>query len=290
LRGEIADRDAQLIAKERLLASQDELVSALVPVAAEDRLTGQSVALIVGPGVDPEAVATTVAAFESAGASIDSTVTLSPLWLSPEHIAFRGALAEQIIADVGGIQPGASTEQVLSGALVQALVPAAAQEASPTPEPDEAPLDAAVAAQRSAVLSDLLTRAELVEIHGQTPATGEPADIDGEPLPGPSVAVVLVGDEPDADSRAAASQQLVRLAATFAEADLGTVLASGAPSEGDVGATVAADRAGAGGASVVANAFSDLGALVVVLAVQEQLSGGAGIYGSSDRGSLVPTP
>ena len=285
LRGELADRDAQLIAKDQLLAANQELIAALVPVAAHDRLAGETAVVLVGPGVDASAVEATTAALEAAGADVSATATLAPSWLSAEHVAFRAALAQQIIADVGVADATASPEQVLSGALVQALVPSAAVAAGPAPDPGEAPLDAAIAAQRSAVLRDVLTRAELVTIaEAQTPS--DPAS----PAPEPTIAVILVGDETDAAARATSAQQLVRLAAAFGQAGLGTVLASGTPQSDDVGAAVAADREASGGASVVANAWSDVGPLVIVLAAQEQRAGGAGIYGSSERGTLLPSP
>jgi hypothetical protein len=241
--------------------------------------------LVVGPGVEAQAVAATTAALEAAGAEVSATATLAPAWLSAEHVAFRGALAQQIVADVGVADATASAEQVLNGALVQAVVPSAAVAAAPEPDPSEAPLDAAIAAQRSTVLSEVLTRAELVAI-----AQDGGSDDAGENEPEPTLVVILVGDEADAAARTASAQQLVRLAAAFGEAGLGAVLASGTPQSGDVGAAVAADREAAGGASVVANTWTDVGPLVVVLAAQEQLAGGAGIYGSSERGTLLPSP
>jgi hypothetical protein len=248
-------------------------------------LAGETVVVIIGPGVDPQHADAVSAALESAGASISATATLSPAWVSAEHGAFRAALAKEIVADVGVADVTASTEQVLNGALVQALVPAAAVAAAPSPDPSKAPLDAALAEQRSTVLSDVLTRAELATIEH---AAGD-GDPDAEP-PAPTIAVILVGDEEDAAARAASAQQLVRLAAAFGEAGLGGVLATGAPVADDVGTFVAADRSSAGGASVVVDAWSDVGPLIVVLAAQEQRAGGAGLYGSSERGSLVPTP
>jgi len=288
LRTQIAERDAQLAAKDEEIARGAQVLEQLVPVAVQGRLLGQGVVIVVGPGMDEDAVAATADALRAAGATVTATARLSDTWLAAEQGAFRRALAEQIVTDVGVPDAGASAEQILAGALVQALVPSAALADAPAPDPADAPLDAAISAQRSAVLAEVLTRADLVVIEDS--ADG-PAAGDGQ-LHGPSasLAVILVADEADAVARAAGADRFARLGAAFASARVGTVLVTGAPQTDDVGAVVAESPAVASGASVVANGWDALGPLVVVLAAQEQLWGGSGVYGAVDRGPLLPTP
>jgi hypothetical protein len=215
---------------------------------------------------------------------------MSPAWLSAEQGAFRSALAEQIIADVGAPDASASAEQVLSGALVQAVVPSAAAAAAPSADPDTAPLDAALAAQRAAVLSDVLANAELVTIDRTEPSASDTdQELAADVEPDPTLAVILVGDIDDPVERAVGARQWVHLGAAFAQAGLSVVLVTGSPQSDDVGVVVAADRSAAGGASIVADAWTTVGPLIVVLAAQEQVAGGAGSYGSTERGSLLPT-
>jgi hypothetical protein len=232
LRGQVADRDAQLLKRDQDLARTEELLRALVPVAVHGRLQGETVVLVVGASVPAESVATTKAALTAAGATVTVTVSLSPSWLSAEQGAFRSALAEQIIADVGVPDTTAPAEHVLSGALVQAVVPSAAAASAPSPDPDTEPLDAALAAQRAAVLSDVLTKADLVTFARAAAPPAEGDDLAPDVTPDPTLAVLLVGDQEDPAERALAAQQWVQLGATFAEAGLGVVLVTGAPRSG----------------------------------------------------------
>lgn len=290
LRGQIADRDAQLLAKDAEIERGEELLAQLVPVAVRDRLAGQAVVVVIGPGVDSDAATSVVDALEAAGAAVTASANLSDTWLAGEQVAFRKALAEQIVADVGVPDATASADQILAGALVQALVPEAAAAPGPTPDPEDEPLDAAIAAQRSTVLSDVLTRAGLVTIARNVPEPSAQDDVALALGPTATLAIVLVGDQADAVERAAGADRYVRLGAAFAAAGLGTVLVTGAPQADDAGALVIADRELAAGASVVANGWTSWGPLIVVLAAQEQAAGGAGVYGSAERGSIVPTP
>lgn len=281
LRTQIAQRDAQLEAKDAEIARGQELLAQLVPVATRDRLAGQAVVIVIGPGVEPEALVAVTEALIAAGASLTATARLDDSWLVNEQGAFRGALAEQIIADVGVEDESASVDQILAGALLQALVPESAAQAQTAPDPQDEPLEAAIASQRSEVLSDVLTRAGLVAIDrpaSDAAATASPA----------TLAIVLAGDEQDAAERKIAAERLVRLGATFASAGLGTVVVTGVPQADDAGDLVGADASSAKGASVVANGWDTVGPLIVVLAAEEQLRGGGGIYGSTARGALMP--
>ena len=83
---------------------------------------------------------------------------------------------------------------------------------------------------------------------------------------------------------------MARLALAFIDNGLATVIGTGPLSEADVSTVVGAAPGQFSKVSVVADAWGPAGPIVVVLAAQEQLGTGSGLYGDPSRNELVPVP
>ena len=129
-----------------------------------------------------------------------------------------------------------------------------------------------------------MTRAELVAI--------DHAPVDAEaPALEPTIVILILGPgDPDAAQRLADSASVARLGLAFIDNGLATVIATGPVSEADVSSVVGAAPTQFSKVSVVADAWGPAGPIMVVLAAQEQLGTGSGLYGDPARPQLVPVP
>ncbi len=288
LRAQLAERDnavADAAAENELLA---RYLDELSHVAAEDRLADRTIAVVVAPGVDPDDADAMAKAFTDAGGTVVATATLTPLWLDPDQVAFRTALAEEIVADVGVATEQTAPEAVLQSALVQILAPTLGG-TSEGAEPDPAlPPDSTLPQEQAEVLLTVLSRAGLVELE----RSSAPAPDDAAPgVAEPDVVVVLTPDAPPhgedlpfADNSAA----LARLASTIAGNGLPTVLAQGGRTTGDPWSAVEGIHGTSTDLSMVAHAWSAGGAIMVILAAERELIGTHALYGDPAAESLLP--
>lgn len=300
LRAQVAELTEQYEQQQLSTEAYARALTELGPIATEGRLEGQGVAIVSTADVTAEQIATATATIEGAGGTVVATASLGSVWLAEEQGAFRAAMAEQIATDVGGIEDDAAPEAILHEALVQALLPAVAEAATEAQEGALPGPDPTVS--RSAVLRELLARAELATVT-DTGATvpvpeGEPtpAPVEGQPasVPTADLVVMLVGDEAIASAQAgdpaSDASSLARLGAAFAAAQSAVVIATGPARDGDVASAVDADPAQLRAVTVVTDAWGAAGPAVLILASEQQLAGGSGIYGDPLRTRLLPAP
>ncbi len=291
LRDQVAQRDqavADAHAQSELLA---RYLDELTDVAAQGRLADINVALVVAPGVTRDQVDAMAATITQAGGTVVATATLADAWLDPDQAAFRAALAEQLVADVGVSADQTSPEAVLHAALLYVLAPSLADVPQSTAAPDsDLPPDTTLPQDRAGVLLTVLERAELLDVEKASPAAGPDdtqaiaADV--------HVAIVLTPGATQAGSSLAAysadSVAVARLARAFT-ASLPTVLVQGERAQGDPAQALTDQVADSPGPSIVTHAWSPGGALLVVLAAQAEHNGKHGLYGDPAAEFLVPT-
>ena len=137
----------------------EDFADATGPIAVRGHLDGIAVALVRTADATDEDAAAAAAHMADAGATTASTVALTEDWASDERAPFRDALAEQIATAMDDPPVGATTAQVLSAALAEALAPGA----------DGDFVDAA-AQERADTLWTLLSDAQLVTGERAAPA------------------------------------------------------------------------------------------------------------------------
>ncbi|MGC4173806.1 copper transporter [Demequina sp.] len=199
-----AEREAEAAQGEAQLGH--DFADATGPVAIRARLEGRTVALVRTADTTDEDLAAASARLEQAGAVTGSTVALTDEWTAEDRGAFRDALADQITDALPEPPQGATTSQVLSAALAQALASGGAFD----PEGQE----------RADTLWTLLTEAELVT--GERTATaevfllvtpgGDVSDLAGAFV---DTSVATVVGFTGADAGSAGSATTVTRAATF---------------------------------------------------------------------------
>jgi len=245
------------------LAARDAALSSLAPVVAGQALAGTSTVVVALPGADPELVADLVDAVEDAAGSVSGVVSVEEEWTAPESAALRddtaASLPEQALTSLAADEVG--TPAVLAAALADAV-------AAPG-----SGLGGTASVAGSQVL-EVLATADLVSVDGDPALRAGTALVvapGAESEPG-------AGDEAWSASRSTA--ELALLAAL--EQTSGSVVLTGPGSAADEGGAITVLRQDGLAAQVsgVDGAASPAGSLAVVLALREQLDGGAGQYGS----------
>lgn len=300
LRAQVADLTSQYEQQQLSTEVYARALAELGPIATQGRLEGHAVAIVTTPDVTAAQIESATSTIESAGGTVVATASLRTGWFAEEQAAFRAAMAQQIATDVGGTEEGAAPEAVLHSALVQALLPAVAEAA--TEQEDGALPGPDPTVSRSEVLRELLARAELATV-GETgntlPApqdepTQAPEEGEADRPPTADLVVILVGDQALASAEsgdpAPDAASLARLGAAFAASQKAVVVVTGPAHEGDVASAVDANTTQLRTVTVVTDAWGAAGPILLVLASEEQLDGGAGIYGDPARSRLVPAP
>lgn len=280
LESELSQSQAQLDAARDQSEIGESFVDQAAPLLIEGTLTDARVALVLVNGPDSAAVDAQRDLLVQAGGTVVSTTALSPSWVDPGQAAFRAALAEQMVDNVVGVEATQSPDRVLAHALAQALMPslALADVQEDDLDLDTGFPDADSATDRSAVLTDLLTEADLV---------------DATLTDGADAVVLIVGDvqgeaAEDAGASSRVSQLHAQLAGILAEYEAAVVVAGGAQSTEDVPTAVQNQPDIASTVSSVTDALSHFGRYATVLALAEQRTGGQGHYGPGPERQFVP--
>ncbi|WP_432540511.1 copper transporter [Kineococcus sp. SYSU DK002] len=275
----------------RTAEQQDAWAQAVAPALVARQLGGRSVAIVELPGADSSQVDATVDVLEAAGASVSSRVTVQDKWFdaSSTAVADRRATAAGLSGqpaptptDDGGTDgstDGASdgtgtagVDALLATELARSLVSTELAQAGP---PDQAAQTA---------LSTLVD-AGLVEVSGGADSAAARGTL-----------ALLVGGAADTDATSAAQEStadaLTALARELDAASAGAVLAGPVEAAADGGpvAVLRADGDLSAAVSSVDDLDSPIGQVNVVLALRQQLSGGAGQYGTSDSATAVSPP
>ncbi|MEW1959988.1 copper transporter [Kineococcus sp. NPDC059986] len=254
---------------------QDAWAEAVGPALVARQLGGRSVAVVELPGADSSQVDATTEELQAAGATVSSQVTLQDKWFDSSQTATadRQKAASSLTGQLTAAPAtAAGTEDLLAAELSRALVTSELAQA-------EGPDDGA-----RTVLTTL-SDAGLVDVQGGTGTA-----------PARATLVVVVGGAGDADatdavrrSTAAAWTALLR---ELDGASAGAVLAGPPDAAADGGpvAVLRADGDLAADVSSVDDLDSPIGRINVVLALRQQLTGGAGQYGTADSATEVSPP
>lgn len=267
LRAERARLQRQVAARDTALAQRDAFVDGVAPQVVAGRLTGLPVVLVVLPGASGGEVDAVADDLRGAGAAVTGRVGVQPSWVDPGRATFRRTLSAQVVSYLDprpSADAGVADE--LAAGLAQGLL-----------APAGGGTDAASDPARASVL-ELLRTADLVAVDSDAPA--------------PAAAAVVVGGPGTRDGSAqavpAAGGDWAPLAAALDARGTGSVVA--APrSAADRGGLLAALRAAPPqGVSTVDSADTGTGRVNTVLALAQQVTGGAGHYGSGPGAAPVP--
>ncbi len=304
LREEKNQLRTELTAAQAGVANRDTFTRELAPDLVADRLTGDRVALVLLPGVDGSAIDALVQTLRAAGATLTSQVELDVAWTEPEAEDVRGSARERLTPLLTPLALPADLDAGLTRALLTAtrLPEAAAPGPSGQREPDGAAVDP-VSVRILEVLDDeglLRVRQELTDRADQVVvlAPAVEAAQTGVQLPSTPAALTMTPSGTRSGSPSAATPSsapgaaptevraadLTGWAALVGQLDRagsGSVVAGPASSatEGGVIAAVRDASELADEVSTVDTYGTPMGDVVVALALQEQLGGGAGAYG-----------
>lgn len=272
----LRDRNAGLIGEKRALQGDvrdlqadvdtaDDFARTLAGDVLDGRLAGQRVLLVTTPGADgslPDELRTTLA---DAGATVTGRLALQETLLDPSQ--------RQLVDDLVASVVPAGVELPEGSAVERAAAELGAVLLSEGEQVDRSAAREVVSAFEEAGLVDL---------------ADEPQD-----LTAASLVVVLaarVSEEPDED-RAEQVESLVDVVGQLSARSSGAVVAGPTESllDGGLLRAVRGDDALATDVSTVDNVDRAVGQVAVVLALREQLQGGAGRYGSG-QGAQAPIP
>ena len=270
LRAEKTQLRTDLDTARRNAAARDTFSSAVAPAVLKGRLTGKTVALVVAPGVDADLVKNATASLIAAGAKVGSTVTLSDVWADPSKITLRNTVASPFATSATAPAAAGSPDQLAVTVLTHAIL-------AGTDHSTER-----ITASASAALNGL--------------AAGDLISVTPDHVVPSSSVVFLSGPvkgstQQDTDARLAAYVQLVR---SLDAAGSGVVVAAKSNSTDPTKSAdlVAAARKNSDAVKVIStvdDADLPMGLNTLVMALEQQYTGGAGQYGlAGDAKAIVP--
>ncbi|MBH0781175.1 copper transporter [Nocardia bovistercoris] len=259
--GELSARSTRLDAE---MAAADRFIAGSAGRILAGRLAERGVLVFTAPDADPADVDAVTRAVETAGAGVTGRVALTDAFLdASEGDRMRSALTNVIPAGAqlrtGAVDQGSMAGDLLGLTLL--LDPVTSQ---PRSTPQELGL----------VLETLRGGGFLA--YGEAPVL--PAQL----------AVVVTGDSADAGQNAQGAN-LARFTGALRARGAGAVLAgrSGAATHPGPIAIVRSDAPLAGTVSTVDNVDREIGRVTAVLALTEQLGGGAGGYGTGEKATAL---
>ncbi|MFD1813498.1 copper transporter [Rhodococcus gannanensis] len=245
------------------LSAADGFDAAVADRVVRDALTQRSVVVVTTPDADPADLDEVTRLIGASGGTVTGKVALTEAFVD----AASGDQLRTTVTNVvpAGIQlrTGAVDQGSLAGDLLGSVLLLNAQSAQPQSTPEEL-----------ALALDALRAGGFVAYDNGTVAPAQ-------------LAVVLTGDgEADSGNRGAV---VARFAGALDGRGAGTVLAgrpASAQGNGPV-AVVRSDTALSSGVSTVDNVDRESGRITTVLALQEQLGGGAGRFGTGPNATAV---
>ncbi|MDV3221970.1 copper transporter [Intrasporangium sp.] len=267
LRAEKQELNDQLAASEQRVAAADEYAEAVSGRVIEDALIGHTVAVIVLPSADGTLVDLVEEAVETSGATLSATVTIDDDWFDPS-LAPERAEAATAAASTLGLSSSLSGDALLAQVLARLTVST----------------DLVSESESRAAALTTLTDAGMV---GSSTEELEPADL----------AVIIsgdfAGDEVEVQRRAETIRTIARL---VADGSAGAVVAgpqpvisAGQPVSSDAVAAIRSVDASARLISTVDHASDAPGPAIVVLALESELVGQVGHYGTAE-GATAAAP
>lgn len=255
---QVSDLQAQRNALNARLTEDDQFATGVGPLTVRGLLAQRTVVLITTANAGPSSVTALTSLLTAAGAKVTGQVQLTDALSDPNRADQVNDLVTQMIP-AGAQLPVASDAGTLAGGLFGDLL--LLNKANNAPQ--------ATAVERSAALSALATAGFIKPVQQQI-------------LPA-QLAIVLTGGPQTGDTSGDRAATLARFATQVQRAGAGTVLAGGAGSADGSGplGVVRADTSAGSVLSTVDNADTAAGRIVTVMALQEQLSGKVGSYGTA---------
>ncbi|MFD3811018.1 copper transporter [Rhodococcus sp. NPDC058639] len=267
MRRELQDAEDRAARLDGQLVAADGFDATVAPRVVRDALTDRTVLVVTTPDADPADVDALVRTVGDAGGRVTGRLALTDSFVGASGAdQLRTTVTNVIPAGVelqtGAVDPGSLAGDLLGAVL---LVDPVTGEARGTPE------------ERALALTTLRSGGFI----GYDDGESEPAQ----------TALVITG-EPAAGSDAAGGNRgalVARFAAAVDARGAGAVLAGrpGAAAGNGPVAVVRADAALSSGLSTVDNLDREAGRITTILAVREQLDGGAGRYGTGPGASGV---
>ena len=269
--------DSENNALQQQVNGDHAFAQAAEPVLLAHLLDGKRAVVITAPAAPGSVVNGITSALGDAGATVTGQVSLTPKFsdTSASNLSLLDQLTQQVVPSGMNLGNGSAQQQaaqVLASALVSA--PASGNQSS-----DHASTGQAANSAQS-ILSSY--------------SAGGFLTVSGHPSAGATLAVIVIPASPPAGGTSdPANQAIVALAQEFGSSAQATVVAGSSASSGQ-GSAISAVRASnaAGTASTVDDADVVSGQIVVVQALEQQMSGHKpGSYGTqSDANSAGPSP
>ena len=267
LAAQVSDLQSQRDGLNGQLTDADQFATGIGPLAVRGTLSQRTVVLILGPNASQTQAGELSTLITDAGGTVTGQLQLTQNFTDPNQADQLRDLVTRLIP--AGVQlPVASDPGTLAGGLVGPLVLL-----NKTTDAQQASSDELAAALAG------LASGGFVKPGAQL----QPAQL----------AVVLTGGAETGNDPADRSAMLAQFATQVQRSGAGTVLAGGAGSAGGSGAVgvLRADSANNSIVSTVDDVDTAAGRVVTVLALQQQLSGKAGAYGTAgNAASPVPEP
>lgn len=262
---QVSDLQAQRNALNAQLGDADRFATGIGPLAVRGLLGQRTVVLITTPNTSQSDEDGLAELLKASGAQVTGQLQLTDAFSDPNRADQLNSLVTQLIP-AGAQLPVASDAGTLAGGLLGDLLllnksTNAAQ---------------ATATERSAALTGLASGGFIKPVQQIQPA---------------QLAVVLTGGAQAGSSAGDRATMLARFATQLQKSGAGTVLAGGvgsATGSGPVG-VVRADSSANSILSTVDDANTAAGRVVTVLALQDQLNGRPGAYGTAGNAS-APAP
>lgn len=252
---QVNDLETQRNAQAARLADADDFATAVGPMAVSGQLTQRTVVLVTTTDTNPadrDALKTLIG---NAGGTVTGELQLTEAFSDPRKADQLKDIVVRLLP--AGVQlPTASDPGTLAGGLLGPLLLIGKADNKPQ----------ASAEETAAALAGLTEGGFVKASQGIQPA---------------QLAVVLTGGAERGDGAGDRAATLARFATQVDRSGAGAVLAGGAGSSDGAGAVgvVRADTSATSILSTVDNADTPAGRVVTVLALHEQLDGGAGRYG-----------
>ena len=267
LAAQVSDLQSQRAGLNGQLTDADQFATGIGPLAVRGALSQRTVALILGPGASQAQANQLGTLITAAGGTVTGTLQLTQNFADPTQADQLRDLVTRLIP--AGVQlPVASDPGTLAGGLIGPLV--LLNKANDAPQASSDAVAAALAG---------LASGGFVKPGAQV----QPAQL----------ALILTGGAETGNDPADRAAMLAEFAAQVQRSGAGTVLAGGSGSAGGSGA-VGVLRAYAANNSIVStvdDVDTAAGRVTTVLALQQQLNGKAGAYGTAGNASSpVPEP
>jgi len=257
LAAQVTDLQNDKNAQAARLVGADSFATSVGPLAVQGVLAQRTVVLITTSDARPADRDAVRALIANAGGTVTGELQLTSAFNDPRKADRLKDIVVRLLP--AGVQlPAASDPGTLAGGLIGPLVLIGKEDNKPQ----------ASSAETTAALAGLTEGGFIKAGQGLQPA---------------QLAVVLTGGAADGDGAGDRAATIARFATQVDRAGAGTVLAGDAGTASGTGAVgvVRADTAATSILSTVDNVQTAAGRVVTVLALHEQLEGGAGRYGDA---------